>query len=353
MSLCLSNFSDFIVFSGDFPLKFFSVRWVESIPVAKRLIHLWPHLVLYIEEVKKRTESKQPTCASFKVLCEAVNDPLTLEKLHTFVAIANEFNGYLVNFQANKPMAPLMYEGIKKIIHSLMSRFVSQKVLEDKLSLQCVQKLDFDDSKNTKPPQKISLYFEISEALKQSKCSESQVIDFKRDFKNILMQTTKHTINKSSIKYDTIFQLDCFNPKSIVGKTPYQLRKKLNSLLSSFVTNKYIESSECDAIIDQYMQLQSQASNGDLRHKFEDFNLVNDRLDEFYWNLLTNQPTYVDKMWPVLKIIMILSHGQADVERGFSINKQLLEDNMKEKSIVCNRIVTDACMVSVLNKKYL
>ena len=39
---------------------------------------------------------------------------------------------------------------------------------------------------------------------------------------------------------------------------------------------------------------------------------------------------------------MVLSHGNAAVEGGFSINKELLNDNMLEETVVAQRVVFDA-----------
>ena len=41
-----------------------------------------------------------------------------------------------------------------------------------------------------------------------------------------------------------------------------------------------------------------------------------------------------EKLWAVVKKIIILSHGQASVERGFSINGQLLVEHLKEESVL-------------------
>ena len=41
-------------------------------------------------------------------------------------------------------------------------------------------------------------------------------------------------------------------------------------------------------------------------------------------------------------MIMVLSHGQATVERGFSINKEVEVENLKQENIVAQRIVCDA-----------
>ena len=39
--------------------------------------------------------------------------------------------------------------------------------------------------------------------------------------------------------------------------------------------------------------------------------------------------------------MLLLSHGQASVERGFSVNKNLLTENIKAKSIVAQRSIVD------------
>ena len=43
----------------------------------------------------------------------------------------------------------------------------------------------------------------------------------------------------------------------------------------------------------------------------------------------------------IVKLVMVLSHGQSVARRGFSVNKNLLVENVHEKSLVCQRIVFD------------
>ena len=50
--------------------------------------------------------------------------------------------------------------------------------------------------------------------------------------------------------------------------------------------------------------------------------------DEFYFDRL-NVPNF--KLSSLLKIILSLSHGQADVERRFSLNSGVLQDNIADK----------------------
>lgn len=81
-----------------------------------------------------------------------------------------------------------------------------------------------------------------------------------------------------------------------------------------------------------------------LEHK-DDFQYYdfrkNLRLDLFLANFVQHKPD-LNVLWSLLKIILILSHGQASVERGFSVNKDLLTSNMSKRTIVAHRLVTDA-----------
>ena len=42
----------------------------------------------------------------------------------------------------------------------------------------------------------------------------------------------------------------------------------------------------------------------------------------------------MDIFWQFVKMFLILFHGQSKFERGFSVNKQLLVENVKTKSLV-------------------
>ena len=71
--------------------------------------------------------------------------------------------------------------------------------------------------------------------------------------------------------------------------------------------------------------------------KFEQFNREQ-RLDLFYADILACHDKMQDS-WTMVKIILC---GNAAVEGGFSINKELLIDNMTEETIVSQRVVFDA-----------
>ena len=57
-------------------------------------------------------------------------------------------------------------------------------------------------------------------------------------------------------------------------------------------------------------------------------------------SLMQLNADYVN-LWKVCRIIFVLSHSQAVVERGFNINDELLVESMKDKSLISQRMVYD------------
>jgi len=47
------------------------------------------------------------------------------------------------------------------------------------------------------------------------------------------------------------------------------------------------------------------------------------------------------QLWAVVKQLVFLSHGQAMVERGFSVNKEVEVKNMAESTFAAKRLVCD------------
>ena len=55
-------------------------------------------------------------------------------------------------------------------------------------------------------------------------------------------------------------------------------------------------------------------------------------------------------MWKVFFSIFTLSHGQSQVERDFSINKEIIIENLHSSSLSAQRVVYDYLKAS--KKKY-
>ena len=66
--------------------------------------------------------------------------------------------------------------------------------------------------------------------------------------------------------------------------------------------------------------------------------MITQPVDKFFFKLLNEKEEYKD-LWNVFRMMLVISHGQAHIERGFSVNKDIANDNMKEESFVAHRRV--------------
>ena len=45
------------------------------------------------------------------------------------------------------------------------------------------------------------------------------------------------------------------------------------------------------------------------------------------------------KLSYIVRVIFVLSHGQASVERGFSVNDSVIDTNMSPESVIFQRLI--------------
>ena len=77
---------------------------------------------------------------------------------------------------------------------------------------------------------------------------------------------------------------------------------------------------DCDDVIWQYQKFLEDVVQVK-SHSFEMFNSKDEtqRLDGFFVEFLDEERDYT-KLWRILRMILVLSHGQASVECDFSVN---------------------------------
>ena len=102
----------------------------------------------------------------------------------------------------------------------------------------------------------------------------------------------------------------------------------MKSIVRTFIEAKRVSASDADDIIQQYSDFIE--GNVSQVSEFSGFDPALCRVYKFFHDRLANNPSYA-KLWAVVKTVMLLSHGQATVERGFSINKQVESDSLKEE----------------------
>ncbi|TKS66114.1 hypothetical protein D9C73_000170 [Collichthys lucidus] len=316
--------------SSVFPLAFCGHRWLENLPVVQRALEVWPFLQLYADAVKKK-ELPNPGTGSFETIEAAQKDRLILAKLQFFATIARTFQPFLKRYQTDEPAMPFLASDLAELMKSLLRRFVKREVLQDITKLQ-LTKLDLSEKKNLLLPQKVDIGLGAEKALKESAVSDLRVLEFRSDCMQGLTNIVRKVQEKSPLKYTTVRQMACLDPSNMF-RDPDRCKEQMKGLVQTFLQTKQLSGG--DVILQQFDALLTLECRNE---EFLSFQPLVRRLDTFLWGFLNR--TYPEA-WAFCQKLLLLSHGQASVERGFSVNKEVETDNMHEETMVAHRLVCD------------
>ena len=112
-------------------------------------------------------------------------------------------------------------------------------------------------------------------------------------------------------------------------RQPEQSSICFRALADKFFSLKKISSDVADKAKNQYDEVLNLVKY-EKNNEFCNFNSKKDQLDAFFSKYLTSD-SYKD-LWHICKFIFVMSHGQSNAERGFSVNKEVLQDNLQAKS---------------------
>lgn len=101
---------------------------------------------------------------------------------------------------------------------------------------------------------------------------------------------------------------------------------------------RQFKADECDGAKRQFDVLLAEVQKYH-KEEFEAYTTCQ-RLDKFFFKVLAEKPHY-NVLWKVVKLVLVLSHGQAGIERVFSENKDILSCNMGEDTVKAYRTVYD------------
>lgn len=317
--------------SNVFPIKFCQTRWVENAKVANKAIEVFPQVKNYIQSTKRLPNNI--TCTNVKRACE---DTLTLPKLAFFSTVASVLEPFLNKYQTAEPMVPFLYGDVYEVMYVLMTKCVKSKVLEKNSGR--LTKINLKDEENLLPVKLIDIGFATKKELGKSKAKDIDKLAFLNDCRKFLIATIMKIIERSPLKFNLAKAAACLDPK-VIDTDPKLALKKMNDLLQVLHDKNQLESTAADKAKVQFSRLMLDT---DFKEKIKEFCKAasKKRLDTFFHNEV-GQRDNCSELWVVMKHVFILSHGNACVESGFSINKELLVENLHESSLIAQRQVYD------------
>ena len=155
---------------------------------------------------------------------------------------------------------------------------------------------------------------------------------------------------RSPLKYSILDNASAISPVNMISKKE-DCVLKFQGLVDLLFRKKWLSAKspdKCKQQCDKFLE--------DAQFKHEEnllkFNYLTDRLDDFLCPYLDDEKNY-ENLWYVCEIVMILSHKQSSIEHGFSTNKEMLDNNLQEKSLISQRLILHQKILCFMNMLYL
>ncbi len=153
-------------------------------------------------------------------------------------------------------------------------------------------------------------------------------------------------IERPPLRYSIVRAISCFDPEVLLNQ-PEIARKRNELLCKIFVKANRLTHADSDKIKSQFDKLVTLIGSK-LKPDFEAFhpdpslNIEQKkfRLDALYSFIFcpANFPTGYKELYRLLQLALTFSQGNSPVEMVFSINENMLEENMEKESIVNRRL---------------
>lgn len=335
---------DFLAISQSkkMPKHFCMHRWLENAPAAERALEIFDDLKEYIKFVEKG-KSKKPTCKSFRIIANCCKDILLPVKLNFFLSVAKIFEPFLKMYQSDYPLLPFLAEDILRLATDclIMCNILKKEKLNSLTTPYKLAIFDFTEKCSLTDLSEVCFGFVGDKILKEVKkdrnLPEKQLMELRHDCQTFILSLVTSICKKTPIQFAFVRLLSCLDPRKMATRS-HDCYRRMKRLVTILVDINKVEKQICDALLLEYQSFLNEIMSNST--EFEFYDVFNSRLDTFFYKHLNGKAKY-QNLWTVIKKVLIISHGQGTVERGFSVNKQIEVENLQEMSFIAKRIIND------------
>ena len=291
---------------------------------------------------QKLAASRRPSSKSYETVSKAVEDQFTVAKLSFFSYIASLLEPYLAKYQTDNPMLPFLCKDLERLHRTLLQLIVKPTILDKCDSPSTLLKLRFCDQDIYLKAKDRHFGFSVEEELKrllrQDQAAAADIKNFQNKASSMVISLLKKLTEKSPMHFCVVKNASVFDPALLVSLDSTGLRCSMKNLLTHLVSLKIVSATLAEKALLQYLDLLATINQQDLE-KAKSFNYKDSRLDAFYFDEMSFKMSA--QLTSILKLVLILSHGQSSVERGFNVNKDVVKANLQEKSVVSRKMIID------------
>jgi len=283
--------------------------------------------------VKGKFDTTVKENARFKRICNQLKlQDATKVHLHVARSICSDFERFLTIFQQSTTAIHILHDELPELVRKMLLRFVKSELIEGKSVRHLLQVPLVPES--YVPDDKFSVGSDARAILKNLKVDKAQYPVYKTlclDIRKLFEACANHLLKKLPLSNVILKNIACLSP--LLRKEP----QSLEMMLALVANLPYCKAAEMkDKVSAEWHQYQQEEISRDMFVSGEGQNsdgtafVKYKRIDEYWYRVMQITDTRGDAKYQslgfIVKIALSLAHGQADVERGFSTNKQILDN---------------------------
>ena len=235
-----------------------------------------------------------------------------------------------------------MYFYRKSVVTNIL-KLVKLEVIEGCKTASDLLETDLSVEKNLLKVNQISVGFatekSLSDLMKKDLVDEKKVKEFVKKCRKFLVSVLQKIFERSPPQSAVVRSSRIFDPKVVVSYSASDSEKCLKGLIHQLMSLSILQPTFCHKVRESFRNFLTE----DLvlhKEKFINYDRATQRLDDFYFNSTVNVKKYPELSF-VLKVVFVLGHGQAAIEKGFNLIDQSIKENISAESLNADRIITD------------
>lgn len=261
-----------------------------------------------------------------------------MARLHFIVSVAGVFEPFLLIFQSVSPMIHLLKEELANVLRLLLKRFLKSDALNGKSDAELL-----DVSLENRPIEQCDFGAKTQELVRQMKKDNNQKLALlQKDMLHFMKTSAKYLQDRLPLKNRFLNNVRCLQPA--MRSTPES--SQMITALATCLPQLCGDITFTDRVSNEW-QLYQADINITSEWSTTDGDAVI-AIDTYWARVLKLKDVCGQPKYPTITIVvkaaLAVNHGQADVERGFSLNKLVVTESrvsLKQKTVVALRTVKD------------
>lgn len=288
-------------------MRHLSSRWLTLNESLYRFIEQFPALKAFFKRESKKFSTRESE--RWQRLCVAFSDKTVYAKALFLQNCSNLFSGFLLLFQKEEPLIHIIYDEMVSLVKKILGRFLVESAFKDNKGDK-LKSIDLHQGQNWLPKPEIG-----SDTLVQiSELSATEKSNFFLGARAFYIACAEYLLKSLPLENKFLERMKCLHPAFRYEQSSVTCIKSLAVAVPSVIAQSNVSD-----VIDEWIIYQSDTVS---------HSSITERIDK-YWTRVFDDKDLSGKLkykyLPILiKALLVLAHGNADCERGFSTNKNII-----------------------------